>query len=69
MYGFIKLKDEGVTNREIAVLLGRSIKSIDGAVNKLYKQGIFVKEKSSGAMEELLDLIELYYINANLGGN
>lgn len=64
-----KLKGEGVTNREIAELLGRSIKSINGAVNKLYKQGIFVKEQNSEAMEELLDLIELYYINSNLGGN
>lgn len=64
-----KLKAEGITNREIALLLGRSIRSIDCAVNKLYKQGTFDKEQNSEAMEELLDLIELYCINSNLGGN
>lgn len=67
------LKAEGVPNSQVALLLGRTIKSVNNMVYRIKHQNALNKNLSGKqdlkAMEELQDLIELYCINSNLGGD
>lgn len=67
------LKAEGVPNSQVALLLGRTIKSVNNMVYRIKHQNALDKNLSGKqdlkAMKELQDLIELYRINSNLGGN
>lgn len=67
------LKAEGLPDSQVALLLGRTIKSVKNMVYRIKHQNALDKNLSGKqdlkAMEELQDLIELYYINSNLGGD
>ena len=67
------LKAEGIPSSQIAMLLGRTIRSVENMASKINSKGALDKDisnkQNSEAMEELLDLFELYRINSNLGGD
>lgn len=63
------LKAEGIPSSQIALLLGRTIRSVENMASKIKRKGALDKnisnKQNSEAMEELQDLIELYRINSN----
>lgn len=67
------LKAEGIPSSQIAMLLGRTIHSVENMAYKIKTKDALDKDisnkQNSEAIEELLDLIELYRINSNLGGD
>lgn len=58
-----ELQAEGLTISEIAVALGRSRDSVQSKIGRVHR-----KQKME-SINELHDLIELYHINSNLGGD
>ena len=57
-----ELKKEGLTCIEIAIALGRSRESVQSKIGR-------VQRKQRESINELQDLIELYCINSDLGGD
>lgn len=69
----LMLKAEAIPSSQIAMLMGRTIRSVENMSSRIKPKGALDKDisdkQNSEAIEELLDLIELYRINSNLGGD
>ena len=58
-----ELLEEGLTYTEIAIALGRSRESVQSKIGRVHRK------QRMESINELQDLIELYHINSNLGGD